>query len=359
MDKDCLVWRSSNLWISTMQVWTRQRVIAFLEASSSPSSHHAAKITLEKEKVLAKAFRPTWDICLMSGLEICRERVGSTKQKSWGTSKKMWDLEVCFGKKILLSFGRNKKPAIFGANKNPAKNKGSKSPTAQDLHQPTPPYLGHTMLPTSEISLRQRIENRGPGDGPAKKGFSQKGVLPKKGGKTLSSWWFEPTPLKNSSQIGNTSQIGSFPQVGGKIENIWNHHHLVVFFFNKSTWLFGSFGVFKGEPSKKKVKISKLQFLPQTKNTWKTTHLKSTLDPCPWQFDSIRIHTLPRSIKTTCSPTWHVYIDKTRKQWLTLHLSSEIYMKSQSQQKLCFNKNNLCMNYQELISIFPEPQRIV
>lgn len=89
---------------------------------------------------------------------------GGFNHKSLGERPKMWDLEVCFGKKNLLSFGRNKKTSNFWSQQKPAKNKGSKSPTAQELHQPTPPYLGHTMLPTSEISLRQRIENRGPGD---------------------------------------------------------------------------------------------------------------------------------------------------------------------------------------------------
>ena len=38
----------------------------------------------------------------------------------------------------------------------------------------------------------------------------------------ITSWWLQPTPLKNISQNGN------LPQKGMKVKPIWNHH-LVLF----------------------------------------------------------------------------------------------------------------------------------
>lgn len=46
---------------------------------------------------------------------------GGFNHKSLGERPKMWDLEVCFGKKNLLSFGRNKKTSNFWSQQKPSK----------------------------------------------------------------------------------------------------------------------------------------------------------------------------------------------------------------------------------------------
>lgn len=126
MDKDCLVWRSSNLWNSTIQVWTR---------------HNAAKITLKKENILAKTFRPTWDICLMSGLVQPNKSLGE-RPKKCGTWRSVSE------KKTSFHLGEIKKNSNFWSPTKP-RDSWCPQPEKQGLQVSNGPGVSPTNPPTA------------------------------------------------------------------------------------------------------------------------------------------------------------------------------------------------------------------
>ena len=83
----------------------------------------------------------------------------------------------------------------------------------------------------------------------------------------FSSWWFQPTHLKNMSQNGN------LPQIGVKTKNVWNHH--LVFF--------GSRAVARGFLERislfsKRFFSQKLTFFRNSlKTSWKPTRVNEPL----------------------------------------------------------------------------------
>ena len=166
------------------------------------------------------------------------------------------------------------------------------------------------------------------------------------------------------------SQIGNLPQIGMNIKKCLKQPPSCVFLQYKHQAFLVPLVVLKENQPKKRWRSLNWNFHPP-KKTDEKQHLKSLAVNMlakrvknPEVVPKIHVHDsliLSGSIHYF-DPLKNLQPNMTCLHWQnikTLHLSSEIYMKSQSQQKLCFNKNNLCMKYQELISIFPEPQRTV
>ena len=166
---------------------------------------------------------------LSSNLRYMSRRAWNFAGKGWFNNKilgerpKMWDLEVCFGEKTSSYLGEIRSQQFLSQKKTQQKTTARTCfPVSVSTTNPTP-HLGHTMLPASEISLRQRIENRGPG----------------------------------RVQKGSAKNLEDF-----------------VFFFNKNSWLFGSFGVLlKENQTTKRWRSLNCNFRPKQKthekqHTW-------------------------------------------------------------------------------------------